>query len=34
MSYAQGYLGKLYEDEHQYPEALQLDTQAIFADSK
>jgi CHAT domain-containing protein/Tfp pilus assembly protein PilF len=31
MSYAQGYLGKLYEDEHRYPEALQLTRKAIFA---
>lgn len=31
MSYAQGYLGKLYEDEHQYQESLQLTRRAIFA---
>ncbi len=30
-SYAQGYLGKLYEDEHQYQDALQLTRRAIFA---
>jgi len=30
-SYAWGYLGKLYEDEHQYPEALQSTRRASFA---
>jgi CHAT domain-containing protein/Tfp pilus assembly protein PilF len=30
-SYALGSLGKLYETEHRYPEALQLTRQAIFA---
>ena len=30
-SYAWGYLGKLYEDEHRYPEALQLTRRAGFA---
>ncbi len=30
-SYAWGHLGTLYEDEHRYPEALQLTRSAIFA---
>ncbi|MBI3988966.1 MAG: CHAT domain-containing protein [candidate division NC10 bacterium] len=30
-SYAFGYLGKLYEDEHRYQEALQLTRRAVFA---
>ncbi len=31
VSYAYGYLGKLYEDERQYEEALELTRRAIFA---
>ena len=30
-SYAYGYLGKLYEDERQYPEALDLTRKAVFS---
>src|SRR4029434_2311145 len=30
-SYAWGYLGKLYEDEYRYSEALQLTRRAVFA---
>jgi CHAT domain-containing protein/Tfp pilus assembly protein PilF len=31
LSYALGYLGQLYEEEHRYPEALQLTRRAILA---
>ncbi len=34
VSYAYGYLGKLYEDEHQYQEAIELTRRAIFAAQK
>ncbi|HBA89495.1 MAG TPA: hypothetical protein DCZ75_16365 [Geobacter sp.] len=34
LSYAYGNLGKLYEDEHRYDEALELTRQAIFAAQK
>jgi tetratricopeptide (TPR) repeat protein len=30
-SYAYGYLGKLYEDERQYADALELSREAVFA---